>query len=126
MGIPCRQCVSRYWKFPESLSDRSFRLGPLRNVATPGQDCGHAVGYCVYLKDAQRIHDHVGALLENGLPDSPEAVRRINAIIAAVLQPKEERSSFVALAQLLGELINEGYATKFNLNLFIKSQVWAT
>ena len=77
----------------------------------------------VYLKDAQRIHDHVGALLENGLPDSPEAVRQDRRDHRCGFQPKEERSSFEALAQLLGGLINEGYATKFNLNLFIKSQV---
>jgi ubiquinone biosynthesis protein len=77
----------------------------------------------VLLKDAERLHNNVGALLENGLPQSPDQVKRIDAIISEVLQPKQGRTSFDALEQLLGGLINEGYATKYTLNLFIKSQV---
>jgi ubiquinone biosynthesis protein len=77
----------------------------------------------VQLKDAKRLHDNVGALLEDGLPQSAEKLRKIDALIAEVLQPKEGRTSFGALEELLVGLINEGYATKFSLNLFIKSQI---
>ena len=51
----------------------------------------------VQLKDTKRMHDNVGALLENGLPDSPEKVQRIDGIIAEVIQPKQGRTSIDAL-----------------------------
>src|SRR4029453_18126499 len=77
----------------------------------------------VRLKDAKRLHDNVGGLLANGMPDDPQKVQQIDAIIARVLQPKDRRPSFEALEELLLGLIDEGYATKFSLNLFIKSRV---
>jgi ubiquinone biosynthesis protein len=77
----------------------------------------------VQLRDAKRLHSNVGGLLENGMPADPEKVQRLDAIIARVLQPKERRTAFEALEELLVDLIDEGYATKFSLNLFIKSQV---
>ena len=77
----------------------------------------------VQLKDAKRLHNNVGALLEDGLPESPEKVQKIDALIAEVLQPKEGRTSFGALEDLLVGLVDQGYATKFSLNLFIKSQL---
>jgi hypothetical protein len=77
----------------------------------------------VQLKDAKRLHNNVGGLLANGMPDDPQKVQQIDAIIARVLQPKERRTSFEALEELLVGLIDEGYATKFSLNLFIKSRV---
>lgn len=77
----------------------------------------------VQLKDAKRLHDNVGALLEDGLPQSPEKLQKIDALIAVVIQPKEGRTSFDALESLLVGLVDQGYATKFSLNLFIKSQV---
>jgi ubiquinone biosynthesis protein len=77
----------------------------------------------VQLKDAKRLHDNVGGLLADGMPADPRKVARIDAIIAQVLQPKSKRTSFDALEGLLLGLIDDGYATKFSLNLFIKSQV---
>jgi ubiquinone biosynthesis protein len=77
----------------------------------------------VKLRHAKRLRNHVGALLEDGLPDSPEKLRRIDAIVAEVLRPKTRRSSFEAIEELLLALIQEGYATRFDLNLFVKSQV---
>src|SRR5262249_8774720 len=65
------------------------------------------------LKDKKRLHNNVGALLENGLPSSPEKLQRIDAIIEEVLKPQIARSSFDRLEELLGDCINEGYATKF-------------
>jgi len=77
----------------------------------------------VQLKDAKRLHNHVGALLADGMPDSPEKIQQIDGMIAKVLLSKDKRGSFDALAELLASLINAGYATKFRLNMFIKSQV---
>jgi ubiquinone biosynthesis protein len=77
----------------------------------------------VQLRDAKRLRNNVDALLEHGLPKSPEQLRRIDAVISQVLTPKPSRSSFDALGDLLMGLIEEGHATKFNLNLFIKSQI---
>jgi ubiquinone biosynthesis protein len=77
----------------------------------------------VQLKDAKRLHNNVGGLLANGMPDDPQKVQQVDAIIARVLQPEKRRTSFEALEELLVRLIDEGYATKFSLNLFIKSRI---
>jgi len=77
----------------------------------------------VQLKDAKRLHNNVGGLLADGMPADPQKVQRIDAIIARVLHPTERRTSFGALEELLVSLIREGYATKFSLNLFIKSRI---
>ena len=77
----------------------------------------------VQLKDAKRLHNNVGGLLADGMPADPQKVQRIDAIIARVLRPTERRTSFGALEELLVSLIDEGYATKFSLNLFIKSRI---
>jgi ubiquinone biosynthesis protein len=77
----------------------------------------------VQLADAKRLHKNVGALLENGLPQSPEKLQKIDSLIAQVLVPKAGRSSFDTLQELLFGLIEQGYATKFTLNIFIKSQI---
>jgi len=80
----------------------------------------------VQLKDAKRLHDHVGGLLVGGLPEDPQKCQRVDAIIARVLQPTKKRTSFEAIEELLVNLIDEGYATKFSLNLFVKSQITMT
>jgi ubiquinone biosynthesis protein len=77
----------------------------------------------VQLADAKRVHNNVGALLDQGLPDSPEKLQKIDALIAQIIKPREGRSSFEALQELLFGLIEQGYKTKFDLNLFIKSQI---
>jgi ubiquinone biosynthesis protein len=77
----------------------------------------------VQLGDAKRLHKYAGVLLERGLPTDPEKVQRIDALIAETVKPKPGRGSFQALQELLLGLIEQGYATKFTLNLFIKSQI---
>jgi hypothetical protein len=57
------------------------------------------------------------------MPVDPQKVQHIDAIIARVLQPKERRTSFEMLQELLVGLMEDGYATKFSLNLFIKSRM---
>jgi ubiquinone biosynthesis protein len=77
----------------------------------------------VQLKDAKRLHNNVGGLLADGMPDDPQRVQDIDVLIARVLQPTQKRTSFEALQELLVGLIDKGYATKFSLNLFIKSRL---
>ncbi len=77
----------------------------------------------VQLADAKRLHKYAGALLEHGLPTDPEKLQRIDALIAEIVKPKPGRGSFDALQEFLFGLIEQGYATKFTLNLFIKSQI---
>src|SRR5215471_9864216 len=77
----------------------------------------------VQLGDARRLHKYAGALLEDGMPTDPEKVRRIDALIAEITKPKPGRGNFDALEELLYGLIQQGYATKFTLTLFIKAQV---
>jgi ubiquinone biosynthesis protein len=77
----------------------------------------------VQLADAKRVHNNLGTLLDQGLPTSPEKLQKIDALIAETIKPKEGRSSFDAMQELLFGLIEQGYKTKFNLNIFIKSQL---
>ncbi len=77
----------------------------------------------VQFRDSKRLHKYVGTLLEGGLPPDPEKIKKIDAVIAEIVKPKPGRGSFDALSELLFGLIEQGYATKFSLNLFIKSQV---
>ncbi|MCI0660456.1 MAG: AarF/UbiB family protein [Acidobacteria bacterium] len=77
----------------------------------------------VKLGDAKRLRKYSGVLLEHGLPDSPEKLRRIDVIIVELINSKGQRSSFEVLEELLFALNKEGYQTKFSLNLFIKSQM---
>jgi ubiquinone biosynthesis protein len=77
----------------------------------------------VQLADAKRLRNNVGALLDSGLPTSPEKVQKIDVLIAEVIKPKPGGGSFDSLQELLFGLIEQGYATKFTLNIFIKSQI---
>ena len=77
----------------------------------------------VQLGDAKRLHNNVGALLDHGLPGDPVEVQKIDDLIAEVIKPKAGRGSFAALNELLFGLIARGYATKYSLDLFIKSQI---
>lgn len=77
----------------------------------------------VQLGDAKRLRKYAGSLLEQGMPTAPDKLQRIDAIIAEIIVPKAGRGSFEALQEFMLALIHEGYAPKFNLDLFIKSQL---
>jgi len=77
----------------------------------------------VRLKDAKRLHKNTGYLVEGGIPNDPGKWQKIDALIAEVLKPKPGAGAFDGLQDLLFGLIAEGYVTKFDLNMFIKSQV---
>ena len=76
----------------------------------------------VMLSDAKRLHKNVGALVEGGIPNDPAKWQKVDALIAEVLKPKPGEGSFDGLENLLFGLIEQGYVTKFDLNIFIKSQ----
>ena len=77
----------------------------------------------VRLKDAKRLHENVGFLVEGGIPNDPGKWQKVDALIAEVLKPKPGTGVFEGLQNLLTGLIEQGYATKFDLNTFIKSQL---
>ncbi|MCM3900543.1 MAG: AarF/UbiB family protein [Pyrinomonadaceae bacterium] len=74
------------------------------------------------MSDAKRLRKNVGALVEGGLPSDPAKLQKVDALVAEVVKPKPGRGSFDALSDLLTGLIEQGYQTKFDLNIFIKSQ----
>lgn len=76
-----------------------------------------------YLRNAKRLRNHVGALIEGGMPKSPEKLGRIHLIVEKILQQKKNRTIFDTLSDLLVSLAREGYHVRFNISLFIKSQV---
>jgi ubiquinone biosynthesis protein len=77
----------------------------------------------VQLSDARRLRKNIGGLVENGLPNDPEKLQKIDALIAEVIKPGTPRGTFDKLSDLLFGLVQEGYSTKFDLNIFIKSQI---
>ncbi len=74
------------------------------------------------MSDAKRLRENVGALVEGGLPNDPAKLQKVDALIAEVIKPKPGHGSFDVLGDLLEGLIDQGYTTKFDLNIFIKSQ----
>ena len=76
-----------------------------------------------YLRNAKRLRNHVGALIEGGRPKSSEKLRRIHFIVEEILKRKKNRTIFDTLSELMVNLSREGYHVRFNISLFIKSQV---
>ena len=77
----------------------------------------------IKLADPKRLRNHLGVLIDGGMPTSPEQLHRIDEIVAEVVKPKQRRSVFERLAELTLELAEAGYKIPFNLDLFVKSQV---
>jgi ubiquinone biosynthesis protein len=77
----------------------------------------------IELNDAKRLQRHLGGLIEGELPQSPEKLQRLHQVIQETLQHRSKRSNFDTLEDLIGRLTKEGYVLRFNITLFIKSQV---
>ena len=77
----------------------------------------------IKLADPKRLRNHVGVLIDGGMPKTPERLHQIDEIVAEVITAKQRRSVFDGLAELTVELAKAGYKTPFNLDLFVKSQV---
>jgi ubiquinone biosynthesis protein len=77
----------------------------------------------IQLNDARRLRKHLGALVEGETPTNPAKVARLDKAIAETLQQRSKRSNFDTLGDLIVRLGKEGYVLRFNITLFIKSQV---
>lgn len=77
----------------------------------------------VRLRDAKRLHENAGFLVEGGIPNDPGRWQKVDALIADIVKPEPAISAFEGLESLVGGLIEQGYTTKFDLNTFIKSQL---
>ena len=75
----------------------------------------------VYLGNAKRIRNNAGALLEEGLPEEPAELEKVRRIVDDILENRTE--TFPTLQNLILELAKEGFQTRFNIALFIKSQL---
>jgi ubiquinone biosynthesis protein len=74
------------------------------------------------MSDAKRLRKNAGSLVEGGLPNDPAKLQKVDALIAEVIKPQPGKGNFDVLSDLLEGLIEQGYTTKFSLNIFIKSQ----
>jgi ubiquinone biosynthesis protein len=77
----------------------------------------------IQLNDAKRLREHLGALVQGDLPTDPAKAARLDQTIKETLQHRSKRSNFDTLGDLILRLGKEGYVLRFNLALFIKSQV---
>ena len=68
-----------------------------------------------YLRNAKRLRNHVGALIEGGTPKSPEKLKRIHFIVEKILQRKKNRTIFDTLSDLMVNLAREGFHVRFNI-----------
>ena len=77
----------------------------------------------IQLNDARRLRKHLGALVQGDLPTDKVKAARLDQIVKETLQQRSKRSNFDTLGDLILRLGKEGYLLRFNLALFIKSQV---
>ncbi len=75
----------------------------------------------VHLGNTKRIRNNVGALIEDWPPSSAAASLRIEEIVEGVVD--EEMKIFPTLQRLVVGLATAGFQTRFNVALFIKSQI---
>ena len=77
----------------------------------------------IQLNEARRLRKHLGALVQGDLPTDRVKAERLNQMIKETLQQRSKRSNFDTLGDLILRLGKEGYVLRFNVALFIKSQV---
>ena len=75
------------------------------------------------LNDARRLRKYIGALIQGEVPTDSSKVARLDELIKETLQQRSKRSNFDTLGDLILQLGKEGYVLRFNIALFIKSQV---
>jgi hypothetical protein len=62
-------------------------------------------------------------LIQGDLPTDPVKAARLDKATKETLEQRSKRSNFDTLGDLIFRLTKEGYVLRFNLALFIKSQV---
>ena len=77
----------------------------------------------VRLNHAKRLRTHMGALIEGDEWATPDGQEAIGIIVAETLAERGEGRIFDVLGQLMSKAAQRGYKIRFNIGLFIKSQV---
>jgi len=77
----------------------------------------------VRLNHAKRLRNHMGALIEGDDWASPEGQETISIIVEETLAEKGQDRIFDVLSQLMSKAAQRGYKIRFNIGLFIKSQI---
>ena len=77
----------------------------------------------VQLNHAKRLKNNIGALIEGEDWATPEGQEVISVIVEETLVEKGEGRIFDVLSQLMSKAAQRGYKIRFNIGLFIKSQI---
>ena len=77
----------------------------------------------VRLNHAKRLKNNIGALIEGEDWATPEGQEVISIIVEETLAEKGQGRIFDVLAQLMSTAAQRGYKIRFNIGLFIKSQI---
>ncbi|MEE8241604.1 MAG: AarF/UbiB family protein, partial [Nitrospirales bacterium] len=77
----------------------------------------------VRLNHAKRLRHHMGALIEGDDWASSEGQAAMSVIVEETLAEKGQGRIFDVLGQLMGKAAQRGYKIRFNIGLFIKSQI---
>ena len=77
----------------------------------------------VRLNHAKRLRNHMGALIEGDDWASPEGQEEMNIIVEETLAEMGQGQIFDVLSELMSKAAERGYKIRFNIGLFIKSQL---
>ena len=77
----------------------------------------------VRLNHAKRLRNHMGALIEGEDWASPQGQETMSIIVEETLAEKGQGRIFDVLSQLMSKAAQRGYKIRFNIGLFIKSQI---
>jgi len=77
----------------------------------------------VRLNHANRLKHNMGALIEGEDWASPEGQEEMNIIVEETLTEMGQGQIFDVLAELISKAAQRGYKIRFNIGLFIKSQI---
>ncbi len=77
----------------------------------------------VRLNHAKRLRNHMGALIEGDDWASPQGQEAIHIMVEETLAEKGQGRIFDVLGQLMSKAAQRGYKIRFNIGLFIKSQI---
>ena len=77
----------------------------------------------VRLNHAKRLRNHMGALIEGDDWASPEGQEEMNIIVEETLAEMGQGQIFDVLGELMSKAAQQGYKIRFNIGLFIKSQL---
>ena len=77
----------------------------------------------IYLNDAKRLRNHMGSLIESDDWESPEQQEAIRIIVEETLGENGKSQVFDVLGELMKKTAQRGFQIRFNIGLFIKSQI---